>query len=171
MADADDVAADRAVAKLGVERGHAGDARRGDRGLLADPLQGLLGQIAVVPLDGLQDGNHHLRTAAEPVERLVNESHVNVAHLLSVGWVESAGPARVSMRIVVGLADSTHRTLLLSDAEQILLTSNVHPPVLERGAGEAGVAKQRLGDPFAARRAGLQDIDLLVPGFFAALGT
>ena len=56
---------DRPVAELGVEGRHAGDRGRRDVGQLADPLQSLLGQVAVVLLDRLENRNHRLRRTAD----------------------------------------------------------------------------------------------------------
>ena len=67
---------------------------------------------------------------------------------------------------LVGLADSPHPTLLLSDAKQILLTSNVHPPVM-KGRGWRNRARQAAARRSACSRWGLApDVDLLLAGFF-----
>ncbi len=57
MADADDVVADGRAAEAGIERRRAGDLGGGDLGELADAGEGFIGQVAVVGLDGLEDGH------------------------------------------------------------------------------------------------------------------
>ena len=76
----DDVPPDRAVAELGVERRHAGDRRRRDLGQLADPLDRLARQVAVVRLDRLEDRDHGIAAAAEPLDGLIDEAKIEIGH-------------------------------------------------------------------------------------------
>ena len=90
VADADDVLADRLVAELRVEGGHALDRRRRDLGQPAHPLQGLAGQIAIVRLDRLEDRDHRLGATSQPLDGLVDELEIAVVHS-HAGWVNDRG--------------------------------------------------------------------------------
>ena len=70
VADVDDVSADRAMAELGVEGRHAHDRRRRDVGQLADPLDRLARHVAIVRLNRLEDRDHGIAAAAEPLDAL-----------------------------------------------------------------------------------------------------
>ncbi len=80
VANVDDVAADRAMPELGVERRHAHNRRRRDVGQLADPLDRLARHVAIVRLDRLEDRNHDLAAAAEPLDGLIDESEIEFGH-------------------------------------------------------------------------------------------
>ena len=83
VADVDDVPADRAVAELRVERRDAGDRRGRDVGQLADALERLARQVAVVRLDRLQDRDDRLGPRPELLDRLVDEAQIE---RVSVCW-------------------------------------------------------------------------------------
>ena len=79
VAHADHVLSHGPVPELRVERRYPGDVRRRDLGQLANPLERLLGQVAVVRLDRLEDGDHGLAPAAPILDRPVNEAQIEVA--------------------------------------------------------------------------------------------
>ena len=79
VADPHHVASHRRAAELRVEAGRAGDLRRGDLGPLADAPQRLVGQVAVVGLDRLEDRDRRLPAAAEAGHELVDEGQVDRA--------------------------------------------------------------------------------------------
>ncbi len=59
-ADTDHVTPDGLVSETVVERSHARDGCRGNIGQLADPLQRLLRQVAILLLHCMQDGDHRI---------------------------------------------------------------------------------------------------------------
>ena len=79
-ADADQVPPHRASAELRIERRHALDPGRRNVGNRAHPFERFLGQVAVLLLDGLEDGDDGVRSAADLPDRLVHELAVEVAH-------------------------------------------------------------------------------------------
>jgi len=64
FADTNDVFAHRTMPELAVECGHAGNLRGGNFGGFIHATQGRFGQIAVLRLDRLQNGNDRSRPTA-----------------------------------------------------------------------------------------------------------
>ena len=86
VADADDMLADRPVAKLCVKCGNARDSCRRDLRQPADSLHCLAGQVAKMRLDGLQNGDHGLRAPAQAFDGLIDETQDR--------WGSQAGGSR-----------------------------------------------------------------------------
>ncbi len=78
VADADQVPAHGAVPELRVERRDAGDLRQGNLAVLGHPPQGLPGQIAVMTLQDLQDGQNPVWIASQAVKRLIDKGEVEL---------------------------------------------------------------------------------------------
>ena len=76
VADADQVPPDGTVPELRVERRDAGDLRQGNVALLGHPPQGLPGQVAVMTLQDLQDGQNPVWITPQSVERLIDKGEV-----------------------------------------------------------------------------------------------
>jgi hypothetical protein len=74
--DANDVLAGRAVAELVVERADAFDVGRTDRRQLADALQRLARQVAIVELQGLEDRQDLVGLGADVFQALIDERKV-----------------------------------------------------------------------------------------------
>ena len=141
VANADDVCPHRPVPKLGVESRYAGDRGGRDPREVADAFQGLLGEEAIVLLDRLQDGDHHLRPVAQSLDGLVDEVQIEFA----LHSCPSTALLITACRL---------RSLLAADAEQVLFAADVEASVLEGGAGGAIFTQLVLGDQlhlFAAR--------------------
>jgi hypothetical protein len=73
MADMDDVFADGAMPELIVEGGDAPERGGSDIGDRADPFEGGFGQVPVMFLDGLQQGNDGIGRAADARDGFVDE--------------------------------------------------------------------------------------------------
>ncbi len=118
VANTDEILAYGAVSKLRIKRRDARDLGKRDLALLGHAPQGLDGQIAVMPLQDLQDGQNPVRLATHTVEGLIDEGEIEFhRHALSGlganGRTESIldnGNASVKLRgISSGVAPS--RTL------------------------------------------------------------
>lgn len=83
VADIDDMAADRAMPELGIKRRHAHNRRRRDIGQLANPLDRLGRHVAIVRLDRLQDRDHDLAAAAQPLDGLIDKGEIEVRHSIA----------------------------------------------------------------------------------------
>ena len=85
MADANDVPAHRPMPELRIERGYARDRRGRDLGEATHPLQGRLGQVAIVSLDRLENGYQHVGLASQLLDGPIDEGEVKVRHGLKKG--------------------------------------------------------------------------------------
>ena len=131
VADVNDVPADRAMAELAVERRHAHDRRRRDLRQLADALDRLARHVAIVRLNRLQDRNHGILAAAEPLDALIDESEIKFRHFLCIA----------------------KRRRLFSDAKHVfVLPREIDSPVLKCGLVDALLAQIGLADPLALLR-------------------
>ena len=80
VADVDDVLADRMMAKLRVERGDADDAGGRDLGELRRPARSLRAARSDSALDRLQDRDHGIAAATEPLNNRIDGSQIEIRH-------------------------------------------------------------------------------------------
>ena len=80
VADVDDVFADGAMPELVVEGGNAPERGRSDLGDRADPFEGGFGQITVMLLDRLEQGNDGIGRATEAGDGFVDKLERVIGH-------------------------------------------------------------------------------------------
>ena len=87
---------DRPMAELRVESRNAGDLGGRDFRLLANPLDRLARQIAIMPLNRLQQGNHRLPPVAQAGDDLIDELQIELGHICRVGQGSEQDPPFIS---------------------------------------------------------------------------